>query len=91
MFSSSLYVDNKGIHTDRRFIPWGAVVKIRCWCCSNVPTITIRYMQNGKKKKLMGALPIFNSRHYADIVQSLYENQGRNWDQIIGYGDNFQK
>lgn len=86
VLSSSLYIDSKGIYTDHRFIPWGAVVKIKCWH-GNVPTVNIRYMQNGKKKKLIGALPIFKSRHYADIVQSLYENQGRNWSQIVGYLD----
>lgn len=91
VFSSSLYVDGKGMYTDHQFIPWGAIVKIRCWHHGNVPAITIRYRQNGKKKKRMGALPIFNARHYADIVQSLYENQGRNWSQIIGYGDNSWK
>lgn len=91
VFLKPLYVDNKGIYTDHRFIPWGAIVKIKCLCRSNLPTITIRYMENGKRRKVTGALPIFNARHYADIVESLYEHQGRNWDQIVGYEGNSQK
>lgn len=66
--SRTLHISEDGVHIGEKVVQWNRIGKIRCFR-GNLPQVSIRFAEDGRNKKVIGVLPIFGARKYAELIK----------------------